>query len=1089
MGKAATRLAAVTVLFILAIWVGPANAATISLVPSASTVMPGGDLSVDVVVDGIPQGGLDSVQFRLNVQAGSVAAVSDLSQATANNISIAMPLQMSPADPAHSGLGDFFLSGAGPNGVLALDNETLSNGSALFTYAHTYGATPPAGGGTVARFMMHVGDAVPVQSFQLGLSDVMLLNNGTEYAVTGITGAAIQVGCFATVPDLTGMTLESAQSALASAGLVLGRVYEVMNDGTKPLGRVLEQSAKAGDRVSCNTAVDLAIDTAPTSAINPVANGSAISGSSLTFTGSASDGTGSGVSKVEVSIGGSPWAQAADTSGNGSWSTWSYAWTLPVNGTYIVQARGTDNAGNVQTALTSTAVTVANPLPVASLTGAPSGPTRDTAATLTVVGANMVAYKYSLDGGVESAEIALGTPITLSGLNDGTHTVYVVGRDAIGNWQASPTTASWLVDTTGPDIKLSMLPDGAVTTNPVLNISGSATDAGSGLKTLSVNGVDTASDAAGFSRAFKLVDGINTVTVTADDNLGNQTTQTRTVTYDPTAPAFVVTAPADNSKTSYTSVDVTGTADASAMVDVKVNGTDDQLASRNGADFTAAVLLASGINTVEVTVTDQSGNTAVEKRTVTMVDAAKPSLAITDPIRDIVSYQNLVVIKGSVTNAMGDVAVTVASGANTFTPTVLNGGFEQSVTFTDEGTYPINIAATDIYGNETVVQRNIIYRKIGLTISSDRPSPQTQGYSVTFTATASGGSGSYEYQFMLYDGQAWKEVEPYSSLNTWTWDTTTVTPGTYTLAVNVRNAGESVAFDSTASVNFTIERNTIPPTLTVPPDIIKEATGPLTSVSLGTATADGICKPVTVSNNAPSSGFPVGATSVTWTATDPNGLTTTADQKVNVIDTTPPVLTVPASIHILLNTPPTDPSVTSFFAGASATDLVDGNVAVTYNQPNSYSAVGPIQITFTAVDSHGNQAVKSSWIYVEYAFSGFLPPVSLNKPFKHGSTIPVRFRLRDYAGHYISDATASLTVQPFANGAHYAEQGEKTIEDDEENEKNERNDKDGNMFFRYHRFGRQYIYNLETEDLSRGSWMLIVYPGDGTMKTTMINLK
>ncbi len=889
MGKATTRLAAIIILLILAIWVGPANAATISLVPSASSVMPGGDLSVDVVVNGIPQDGLDSVQFRLNVQAGSVAAVSDLSQASANNISIALPLQMSPADLTHSGLGDFFLGGAGPNGVLALDNETLSNGSALFTYAHTYGATPPAGGGTIARFMVHVGESVPVQSFQLNLTDVMLLNNGNEYALTDIKGAMIQVGCFATIPDLTGMTLENAQSALTSANLALGRVYEVMNDGTKPLGRVLEQSAKAGDKVSCNTVVDIAIDTAPTSAINPVANSSALSGSSLTFTGSASDGTGSGVSKVEVSIGGSPWVLATDASGNGSWSNWSYAWTLPVNGTYAVQARATDNVGNVQTALASTAVTVANPLPVAVLSGVPAGPTRDTAATLTVGGANMVAYRYNLDGGVELSEAALGTPITLSGLGDGTHTVYVVGRDAIGNWQASPIAASWLVDTTGPDVKLSMLPDGAVTANPVLNISGSVSDAGSGLKVLTVNGVDATSAAAGFSRAFKLAEGINTITVTANDNLDNHTTQTRVITYDPTAPTLSVTAPADNSKTNLSSVDVAGTADASATVGVKVNGTDDQLAARDGANFTATVLLSSGINTIEVTVTDQSGKTAVEKRTVTMVDAAKPSLAITDPIRDIVSYQNVVVIKGSVTSAAGNTTITINNGTEKFQPSAVKGLFEQQVDFTDSGTYPINVAATDINGNETVVQRNVIFIKTDTALSSDKPSPQTQGYPVTFTATASGGSGSYEYQFMLFDGQTWKEVQAYSSASTWTWDTTTVTPATYSLKVNVRNVGDGDAYDVFSTMDYVIQKNTIPPTLTVPPDIIKEATGPLTSVDLGAATADGICKPITVTNNAPVAGYPLGTKQVTWTAMDANGLITTAFQNVTVVDTTPPV--------------------------------------------------------------------------------------------------------------------------------------------------------------------------------------------------------
>ena len=41
----------------------------------------------------------------------------------------------------------------------------------------------------------------------------------------------------------------------------------------------------------------------------------------------------------------------------------------------------------------------------------------------------------------------MGTHIVLSGLSDGAHTVYVIGKDSAGNWQsqASPTTAGWTI--------------------------------------------------------------------------------------------------------------------------------------------------------------------------------------------------------------------------------------------------------------------------------------------------------------------------------------------------------------------------------------------------------------------------------------------------------------------------------------------------------------------------------------------------------------------------------------------------------------------------------------------------------------------
>jgi subtilisin family serine protease len=86
----------------------------------------------------------------------------------------------------------------------------------------------------------------------------------------------------------------------------------------------------------------------------------------------------------------------------------------------------------------------------ATLSGAPQGPTSASGAILSVGGDGVVAYRYRLDGGGYSAELPVSTPIVLDGLSDANHTVYVLGKDAAGNWQAAATTAAWQVDLRAP---------------------------------------------------------------------------------------------------------------------------------------------------------------------------------------------------------------------------------------------------------------------------------------------------------------------------------------------------------------------------------------------------------------------------------------------------------------------------------------------------------------------------------------------------------------------------------------------------------------------------------------------------------------
>lgn len=244
----------------------PLFAAGIKVVPSSLRVSAGDAFLVDIVAENIPSEGLGAVQFKLNIdaQGSPVSGVADTSLGSPTDISIATPLTIGPSTTGRSGLGDFFWNATGPSGILVMDNENLLNNSALFTYGHTNGSTPPSGSGSVARFQFVVGKDVAAKKITITLSEVMLLDSGTEYSLEANAGAVVDVGCGAVVPSLIGLSLQEAQTALQSAGLIVGNVFEIDNpNGSLQLNKVLQQTPAAGIAALCDSSVNLAINTAP----------------------------------------------------------------------------------------------------------------------------------------------------------------------------------------------------------------------------------------------------------------------------------------------------------------------------------------------------------------------------------------------------------------------------------------------------------------------------------------------------------------------------------------------------------------------------------------------------------------------------------------------------------------------------------------------------------------------------------------------------------------------------------------------------------------------------------------------------------
>jgi len=97
-----------------------------------------------------------------------------------------------------------------------------------------------------------------------------------------------------------------------------------------------------GDVNGTFSVTTIADATPPASTILTPENGTGIMNTLFTISGTASD-IGSSVSKVEISINGSAWTQASGT------INCTYAWTNITPGTYTIQSRATDAAGNVET--------------------------------------------------------------------------------------------------------------------------------------------------------------------------------------------------------------------------------------------------------------------------------------------------------------------------------------------------------------------------------------------------------------------------------------------------------------------------------------------------------------------------------------------------------------------------------------------------------------------------------------------------------------------------------------------------------------------------------------------------------------------
>jgi hypothetical protein len=142
--------------------------------------------------------------------------------------------------------------------------------------------------------------------------------------------------------------------------------------------------------------------------------------------------------------------------------------------------------------------------------------------------------------------------------------------------------------------------------------------------------------------------------------------------------------------------------------------------------------------------------------------------------------------------------------------------------------------------------------------------------------------------------------------------------------------------------------------------------------TLGTGSATDNCPgvgAVTRSGVPAGNNFPVGDTTLTYSATDAHGNTGSATQVVTVVDNTPPIITAPANV-----TASTGPDATS--CGTVVSDAVLGNATASDNcsglgpivrtgvPAGNVFPVGTTTVTYTVTDAHNNTSSATQTVTV-----------------------------------------------------------------------------------------------------------------------------
>ncbi len=419
---------------------------------------------------------------------------------------------------------------------------------------------------------------------------------------------------------------------------------------------------------------------------------------------------------------------------------------------------------------------------------------------------------------------------------------------------------------------------------------------------------------------------------------------------------------------------VEATGPAGAVVDLSSQVTDPGEATPSAVTFEPASgsVFPIGDTVVTARVRDSAGLTATGSFTVRVEDTIAPVFLTQPSDIEVNSFNHL----GEVVN-YPPLTVQDAVGA-VVTYSIPSGSFHPI------GHKVVTVQAVDQAGNRTSLTFNVYVRGASLSVSQQGqlrvwdggvlqaatvPGGANLGTTVTSTLTIGNGAdwaplringlsleGPGADHFRL-DTDGMLPVVP--RFGSTTFRVSFTPPGLGTQQASIRFVTNSTGKETVVLPLSGVGKENTAPTLLIPNSpVIAEATGPDGAVVNFSVSVSDPGEPVVPSlelSHASGSRFPIGETTVTARAVDPDGLEVTQSFVVSVRDRTPPSI---AGIDPITK-PLEQPEGTAVSFSPGITDAV-GVTSVSFSHPSgSVFPLGSTTVTVTARDAAGNEASRS----------------------------------------------------------------------------------------------------------------------------------
>jgi len=724
--------------------------------------------------------------------------------------------------------------------------------------------------------------------------------------------------------------------------------------------QVISRTATDAAGSTATASVTLKIDkTAPTLIIGSPASAATVTTPQIAVTGTATDAL-SGVAKVTCN------GVAAVLTG----PSFSCNLTLAA-GTNTIAVQATDVAGN--TASSNLSVTLGTALTI-SATASPAP---------NAAGWNNsnVTVTFTCAGGVGT--VTCPQPVVVS--TDGaSQAISRTATDGAGNTATVSVTLK--IDKTPPVVAISSPASGTTVTTPQITLTGTATDALSGIASVTCNGSPAALTQSGLSCNLTLIAGLNTIIVQATDIAGNPTAISIPVTLSTSKLTISASSSPSPNTAGWNNTDVTVTFTCSGGTGA-VTCPQPVVVSTEGAN-----------QTISRTATDGAGNSATASVTL-RIDKTAPTVAISFPTPGATVTTSPITVTGTVTDALSGIAQATCNG---LPATIAQSSLSCNVSLA-AGLNTIVVQTTDVAGNATSISIPVTFSSTGPTITASiAPPPNAAGWNdsnVTVSFTCAGGTPP-----LTCPAPVVVSTETAGQ----------VVSGTVT---------DSAARKATASVTIKLDKT--PPSFTsLSPAIgstVTAATQTITGTviealsGIASVSCNGTPASVTASAFTCSVSLSPGSNSISLSATDIAGNTGASTLTLTYAPIPTVTLTSPANLSFLNITPTT---VNGTVSDPTATVTVNGLAAPVSNGSFSIAlplAEGPNIITATATTPAGAAGTAS----IQVTLDTTPPHVTITSPpdqfVTTASSISVAGTVNDIVVGTVNSQQAQVTVDGIAS--------------------------------------------------------------------------